>query len=156
MKVTTKGKYGLRMLVAIAASGDTPISLKNVAASLNASEKYLEQLIIPLIKAGYVASVRGAQGGYMLNHKPEDINLKELLELLEGKQFLQACVGEKGECSRTLECPLVDTFKKINDSAEEVLLATTVADLVKNSKEICEKEYAFAVGGECQKPACKN
>lgn len=156
MKITTKGKYGLRMLVAIAASGSTPISLKNVAVSLNASEKYLEQLIIPLIKSGYVASVRGAQGGYTLNHKPEDINLKELLELLEGKQFLQACVGEKGECSRSQECPLVDTFKRINDAAEYVLLSTTVADLIKSSKEITEKQFVLAGQHECQKPACKN
>lgn len=153
MRMTTKGKYGLRMIAAIAEETEKPISLKCVAKKINVSEKYLEQIIIPIIKAGIVTSVRGVQGGYSLSIPACELSIKTLLEALEGESFLRACVGETGDCGYSEACPLVETFREINEATRAILSSTTVADLVgRNRREV----FADAGGNSDVKPACKN
>lgn len=85
MKISTKGRYGLMLLVDLAQQGsDSPISLKSIAERQNLSEHYLEQLIAPLRNAGFVRSIRGAYGGYVLARAPQDIVVKDIIFTLEG------------------------------------------------------------------------
>lgn len=85
MKISTKGRYGLMLLVDLAKQkNDTPISLKSIAERQNLSEHYLEQLIAPLRNAGFVRSIRGAYGGYVLARQAQDIVVKEIIFTLEG------------------------------------------------------------------------
>lgn len=90
MKISTKGRYALRLMVDLALNNTgEPISLKDIARKENISDKYLEQIISVLNKAGYVRSIRGAQGGYMLRKKPEDYTVGMILRP-DGRQ---SCSG---------------------------------------------------------------
>ncbi|GEO26785.1 HTH-type transcriptional regulator CymR [Alicyclobacillus acidoterrestris] len=85
MKISTKGRYGLMLLVDLAQQGsDSPISLKSIAERQKLSEHYLEQLIAPLRNAGFVRSIRGAYGGYVLAKNPQEIVVKDIILTLEG------------------------------------------------------------------------
>ena len=85
MKISTKGRYGLMLLVDLAQNeGDSPISLKSIAERQNLSEHYLEQLIAPLRNAGFVRSIRGAYGGYVLAKSKSEITVRDVILTLEG------------------------------------------------------------------------
>ena len=85
MKISTKGRYALRLMLDIAAhdSGE-PVRIKDIASRQEISAKYLEQIVAILSKAGYVKSIRGPQGGYRLTRKPEEYSLGDILRLTEG------------------------------------------------------------------------
>mgnify|MGYP004677302227 FL=1 len=95
MKISTKGRYALRLMVDLALNNTgEPISLKDIARKENISDKYLEQIISVLNKAGYVRSIRGAQGGYMLRKKPEDYTVGMILRQTEGSLAPVACLED--------------------------------------------------------------
>src|SRR3712207_9413120 len=84
MKLSTKGRYGVRAMVDLAINyGKEPISIKNISKRQSISEYYLEQLFASLRRAGLIKSIRGAQGGYILNREPKDITVSDILEPLE-------------------------------------------------------------------------
>ena len=94
MKLSTRGRYGLKAMVDLAlAYGGGPVSTASLAAQQGVSEAYLEQLISALRKAGLVTSSRGAQGGYALSSPPEEINVGEILRVLEGSTALAEAAG---------------------------------------------------------------
>lgn len=121
MKISTKGRYGLLLLVDLGMAGnDGPVSLKSAAERKNLSEHYLEQLIPPLRNAGIVKSVRGAYGGYQLARPADHITVGEVLRLLEGP----VVVVDEGEDGLDL------FWRKLQESVERVLDGTTVSDLI--------------------------
>ena len=138
MKISTKGRYALRLMLDLAMN-DTgaPISLKDVAKRQNISDKYLEQIISVLNRAGYVKSIRGAQGGYLLRRAPEEYTVGMILRLTEGSLAPVTCV-EDGDfpCERQENCVTVILWKKINDAINSVVDSITLQDLVdwKNEK----------------------
>ena len=107
MKVSTRGRYALRLMLELAlhyGEGDN-LTLKSIATSQKISIKYLEQIITPISRAGYVKSVRGAQGGYRLAGPPEDYTVGMILRLTEGSLSPVACVDEaNGGCDRIDDC----------------------------------------------------
>ena len=106
MKISTKGRYALRLLLdlAVYSTGD-PVCLKDIAKRQQISEKYLEQIISLLNKAGVVRSVRGPQGGYMLNRAPSEYTVGMILRLTEGELVPVSCAGQSGgECGRREGC----------------------------------------------------
>ena len=118
MKISTKGRYALRLMIdlAIHNTGE-PISLKDVARRQEISDKYLEQIISILNKAGYVKSIRGAQGGYMLKKDPKDYTVGMILRVTEGSLAPVECVEEgMAECERMNECATVLIWQKINEA----------------------------------------
>lgn len=132
MKISTKGRYALRLMVDLALN-DTgePISLKDIAKKENISDKYLEQIISVLNKAGYVRSIRGAQGGYMLRRKPEDYTVGMILRQTEGSLAPVACLeDEDAECDRVDDCVSLIVYRKLNNAINEVVDGITLADLV--------------------------
>jgi Rrf2 family protein len=133
MKISTKGRYGLRAMIDLALNSDNePISLKNIAERQNISEPYLEQLIASLRKAGLVESIRGAQGGYRLSKKTAEISVGQILRALEGSLAPTDCVieNEENECEASDYCVTRVIWEKIHDSINKVVDSITLKDLV--------------------------
>ena len=132
MKISTKGRYALRLMIDLSMNSvGEPVSLKDVAKRQGISEKYLEQIISVLNRAGYVKSIRGAQGGYLLRRAPEEYTVGMILRLTEGSLAPVTCV-EDGDfpCERQENCVTVILWKKINDAINSVVDSITLQDLV--------------------------
>lgn len=131
MKISTKGRYALRLMLDLAVSNTgEPVSLKDVAGRQEISEKYLEQIISLLNKAGFVRSVRGAQGGYMLTRDPAEYTVGAILRLTEGDLAPVSCAGTGSTvCSRKAGCVTVRVWEMINDAISGVVDHITLADM---------------------------
>lgn len=132
MKISTKGRYALRLMMDLAENNTgSPISLKDVAKRQDISDKYLEQIISILNKAGYVRSVRGAQGGYMLKMEPQNYTVGMILRKTEGSLAPVACIeDDEIVCDRQQQCVTSIVYKKINDAISGVVDNITLQDLV--------------------------
>jgi Rrf2 family protein len=130
MKLSTKGRYGIKAMVDLAIHfGDEPVSIKSIAERQNISEYYLEQLFSPLRKANIIKSIRGAQGGYVLSREPKDITMAEIMEVLEGPVEISDCLEEK-TCSNIECCATRGFWARIKESIDSVLESTTLQDMV--------------------------
>ena len=131
MKLTTRSRYGTRLMLDMAERyNQGPIQMGEIAERQNISLKYLEQLIIPLKKAGYVQSIRGPRGGHMLTVDPEDIKLGEIVQLYEGDMGLSHCVADPAACDRYGMCALRKVWSEITEEIHGKLNAITFGDLV--------------------------
>lgn len=132
MLLSTKGRYGLKMMLEIAlVYGTSTISLKDIAKKQALSETYLEQLIAHLRKAGLVNSTRGAQGGYELARNPSEITVGDIIRTLEGTLAPSECVmDEEPECSRADYCVTRIIWEKIRDSINSVVDSITLQDML--------------------------
>ncbi len=132
MKISTKGRYALRLMIDLATNDEgNPIRIKDVAERQGISDKYLEQIISVLNKAGYVRSVRGPQGGYTLKKKPEDYTVGMILRLTEGSLAPVACVEDNEQtCERQSGCVTYILWKKISNAVNDVIDNVTLKDLV--------------------------
>lgn len=132
MKISTKGRYALRLMLDLAVyNTGEPVSLKDVARRQEISEKYLEQIISLLNKAGFVRSIRGAQGGYLLTKNPEEYTVGAILRLTEGDLAPVSCVGTGNtECERKDSCVTVRIWEKMNEAINGVVDHITLADMV--------------------------
>ena len=141
MKISTKGRDGLRALVDLAANGDnTTVSLVSVAQRQKISLNYLEQVFATLRKAGIVKSVKGAQGGYMLSKRPEEICLGDILTALEGR-FSIVDEPESEKADDNLRKTLNEmVWDRINDSVNQFLEERTLAELVENYRRLNMQE----------------
>ena len=136
MKISTKGRYALRLMVDLALNNTgEPISLKDIARRQEISDKYLEQIISVLNSAGFVRSVRGPQGGYMLKNRPENYTVGMILRLTEGSLAPVSCVEDDApECDRMDSCATMRVWKQLNDAINGVVDNITLADLVEWQK----------------------
>jgi Rrf2 family cysteine metabolism transcriptional repressor len=139
MKVSTRGEYGVRAMVALAKGfGQGPMSIATMARESSVPYAYLEQLIAPLRKAGLVESKRGAQGGYRLTRSPELVRVGEVYRVMEGPVAPMDCVSED-PADQT--CPLIDgcqtrpVWLKVRDSIVDALDSMTLADLIREGEE---------------------
>lgn len=132
MRVSTKGRYALQLMLDLAVyNTGEPVSLKDIARRQGISEKYLEQIIAVLNKAGYVRSVRGAQGGYMLKMQPEEYTVGMILRLTEGDLAPVECASENGtECVKEVNCVMAVVWKKMYAAINEVIDNITLADML--------------------------
>lgn len=132
MKISTKGRYALRMMLDLASSAsDQPVSLKDIAKRQQISDKYLEQIIAVLNKAGFVRSIRGAQGGYMLKKEPSEYTVGMILRLTEGSLSPVACIDDDEIiCDKRESCVTSMVYKKINDAINGVVDNITLQDLL--------------------------
>ncbi len=132
MKISTKGRYALTLMLDLALNdtGET-IRIKDIAARQGISEKYLEQIIAVLNKAGFVRSVRGPQGGYRLARKPKDYTVGMILRLTEGSLAPVACLDDDpNDCSRQEDCVTIYIWEKLYAAINDVVDGFTLADLV--------------------------
>lgn len=133
MRLSARGHYGLRAMAQLAKSyGQGPQSLNEVARAEGISLAYLEQIMVPLRRAGLVEGSRGARGGYELSRAPETISAGEIVRALEGPLVIAACVGDgdfAGNCDREGICTTKSMWLRLRDSIAEVLDSTSLADL---------------------------
>jgi Rrf2 family protein len=142
MKLSTKGRYGLRAMIDLALHGaDEPVSIASIASRQQISESYLEQLIAKLRKAGLVTSVRGAGGGYVPSRSADEISVGDVLRALEGNLDPVECSGLTGEngCGGSDVCVTKYVWKRINESINRTVDEIKLSDLVEESREVQEK-----------------
>jgi Rrf2 family protein len=145
MKISTKGRYASRVMLdlAINTTGE-PIRLKDIAKRQGISEKYLEQIISILNRAGYVKSIRGAHGGYILAKKPEEYTIGMILRLTEGSLAPVECLEENAvHCDRKTGCATNYVWEKLYDAINEVVDSITIADLVEIEKKMMVCDYVI-------------
>ena len=141
MKLSTRGRYGVRLMLDLALHyGEGPILLRDIAERQGISEKYLWQLINPLKTTGLVNSQRGAHGGYVLGKAPEAISLKAILQILEGPLCLVDCVDNPALCERAPSCISRDIWGEASKNMQQTLEDTTLAAMVERQKEKLKNE----------------
>ncbi|GGJ83887.1 HTH-type transcriptional regulator CymR [Lentibacillus kapialis] len=139
MKISTKGRYGLTIMLELARKyGNGPISLKAIAREKELSEHYLEQLASPLRNAGLVKSIRGAYGGYELAKDPRDIKAGDVIRVLEGP--ISPVEGMENE-----EPAKQALWMRIRDAVKEVLDTTTLEDLKQHENDELHDAYMFYI-----------
>lgn len=132
MKISTKGRYAVRMLSELAGrSPDEYVSLKELAQTQNISKKYLEQIVVALNKGGILNANRGLKGGYKLAKKPEECTVGEILRLTEGGLAPVACLESKPNgCSRCEECSTLFVWEGLMEVIENYLDKITLSDII--------------------------
>ncbi len=131
MKISTKGRYGLRILIDIAIHrSQAPRMIKEIAESQGISQKYVSRLILELRNAGFVKSIRGLKGGYVLAKSPSAISLLDVIETMEGKLSIVDCTMNPDCCKRCDDCPAKNVWKTANDSLRNSLGWITLAGAI--------------------------
>ncbi|MBP1582861.1 MAG: Rrf2 family transcriptional regulator [Victivallales bacterium] len=131
MKISTKGRYGLRILIDLATHDPgKPRMLKDIAKSQQISEKYISRLVIDLRKAKLVKSVRGIKGGFLLSRLPENITLLEVIEAMEGPVSIVDCVVAPDKCNRHDLCPARTIWCQLNDGLKDLTSKITLDNIL--------------------------
>lgn len=140
MKVSTKGRYGLRVLLDIAQhQSKGPVTLKDIASRQGISEKYLWQVINPLKGAGLVSAARGAHGGYSLAREPQGITVLDVVSVLEGPVTLVNCVDVPRDCDRSMECVAREAWSTVEAAVRTAMEGITL-------REMLDKQHAYEQG----------
>ena len=150
MKLSTKGRYGLRALIDLALySENETVSIQSIARRQNISDSYLEQLMRKLRSAGLIVSVRGAQGGYKLARPANEISVGDVLRVLEGSLEAVTCGGEDNSCQGADLCVTKFVWERINSSIRDTVDSIKLSQLVEESRLMREK-------GQIQVQKCDN
>lgn len=142
MKISTKGRYAVRMMLDLALHSDEGyISLKSVAARQHISDKYLEQIVISLNHAGFLKSSRGAQGGYALSRMPEQYTIGDILRVMEGSLAPVSCLAEgAAPCPRSEKCATLVIWKELKQAVDQVVDSYTLQDLMEIQRSISDED----------------
>jgi Rrf2 family protein len=152
MRISTRGRYALKMMIEFAKHPDTTTKICQVSRSQHISEKYLEQIVSVLTKAGFVKSLRGAQGGYLLTRKPSEYSVGEILRLTEGSLAPVACLDDdSAPCDLADCCVSRSVFQKIEDAVNQVVDHISLADLLARDSETTAAEGTAL----CQQRGCR-
>lgn len=145
MKISTKGRYALRMLVDLALHrSEGYISLKEVSDHQNISKKYLEQIVPMLNRSGILRTNRGNHGGYMLAKEPSDCTVGEVLRATEGSLAPVTCLDlEFNDCPRLKECPTLFIWEGLYEKVREYLDSITIADIVEHERAGSGNDYTI-------------
>ena len=145
MKVSTKGRYAIRFMLDLALHNTgEPVRIKDVSARQEISDKYLEQVVAMLNKAGFVRSIRGPQGGYVLTRDPKDYTMGQILRLTEGDMVPVACLADEvNQCDRADSGVTLQFWKRLDDAISDVIDHTTLADLVEDEQAMLANNYVI-------------
>lgn len=136
MKISTKGRYGLRIMIDLALMGkeDNPVSIKDIAEKEQLSDKYLEQIINLLGKKGLVKSIRGAKGGYILSRDAQGITVEDILIATEGSLAPVACAEDNEKCDKFCDCATSIIWSEIYEAVVSVVRNITLRDLTERTQ----------------------
>ena len=145
MKVSTKGRYGLRAMMDLAASQGEgkPVFLSDIARRQDISEKYLEHIFSALRAAGLVTTVRGRKGGFLLAKPPSEITASSIITSLEGPCVLVDCVSKPKTCKKSEDCVARDIWSLLGSKIEEVLSGFTLEQLKDMQEEKSDKDNSM-------------
>ncbi|HHV65329.1 MAG TPA: Rrf2 family transcriptional regulator [Peptococcaceae bacterium] len=144
MKLSTKGRYGVRAILDIALNQHTgPVTIHSIAERQGISERYLEQLLLTLKKNNLIKSIRGFQGGYVLNDEPQAIRVGDVVRALEGSLAPVDCVDKNSHqtCDRQAFCATKMVWEDLANAINKVLDSYTIEDLVLETKRLQENSY---------------
>ena len=143
MKISTKGRYSLRVMIDLAEhQSEGYISLKDIAARQEVSKKYLEQIIPLLTSAGMLKTIRGAQGGYKLAKAPKDYTVGQILRVTEGPLTPVDCaVQDPIDCPRSTFCPTLPIWKELTTLINDYLDGITLQDILDRQQEFYSNNY---------------
>jgi len=137
MKLSTKSRYASRALIELGLQyGEGPVKLKDISAIQEISLKYLEQVMFPLRISGYVKTMKGSQGGYILARHPDSITLLEIVECVEGPIAPVDCVDHAELCERSEHCVTRDAWIGLKNVIRNELGKITLAELVEKQRQI--------------------
>jgi Rrf2 family protein len=146
MKLNTKMRYGTRALLELALrTEEGAVSLSEIAVAQELSDKYLELLFASLRTAGLVRSQRGAQGGYVLAKPAEQITLREVFDVLEGREAFVPCTLDHGACQHWATRVTQEVWAEMYAASMQVLESTTLADLVARNRERCTTAASYSI-----------
>lgn len=141
MKLSTRSRYGTRLILELAKNfRRNPVPLADIAQRQNISIKYLEQIIRPLKKAGYVTSIRGPKGGHMLTKTPQEITVGEIVALLEGGNELIRCAENPHQCRRAANCATRFVWQEAARAMYDRINEITFSGLLDLSDELCNED----------------
>lgn len=145
MKISTKGRYALRTMVDLAQhSGQGLVPLKDIAARQEISQKYLEQIVTQMSKAGFLQGVRGPQGGYRLAREPREYNMAEILQTIEGSLAPVSCLEtDVNQCQRCAACATVDMWAGLYRTVTDYLSGVTLQDLLDRANRAAGNDYVI-------------
>ncbi len=145
MKISTKGRYALRMMLDIAVNDKNgPVRIKDIAQRQGISGKYLEQIVSTLQRAGYLKSTRGAQGGYHLTKPPEYYTVGMILRATEGSLAPVACLDDEiNSCERQSSCMTLFLWKELHNAIKRIVDGTTLKDLLEHQAEAPPNDYVI-------------
>ncbi|OQA79365.1 MAG: HTH-type transcriptional regulator CymR [Lentisphaerae bacterium ADurb.Bin242] len=136
MKISTKGRYGLRILLDLARhENGNPRLIRDIAESQQISEKYISRLIIDLRRAGMVRSIRGAKGGFRIAKSPRELTLLDIVEVMEGPLSIVDCVRAPERCPRNLHCVTREIWDNLNADIRESMRKVTLQDIIENDRK---------------------
>ena len=142
MKLSTRTRYGIRAILQLARNfGKGPVQIKTIAKQEDISGKYLEQLMAILKSAGFVRTIRGAKGGYLLAKAPNQIRLSDVFNSLEGPVTTVECVQSKDYCARVDDCIARQVWTQVQQAITNVLQSITLQDLVDRAKDTRALNY---------------
>jgi len=155
-QMSTRGRYGVRLMVALALShGTGTVLLKDISRREGISEKYLSQIVIPLKAARLLVAQRGSHGGYSLARPPEDITVRNVVEAIEGRIAPAPCAGEAASdpeciespsaCERATTCVVTRVWKKLQADIEDSLASFTLAGLARQARELEESATNYVI-----------
>ena len=132
MRISTKGRYALRLMLDLAEhQGDGCVSLKDVAQRQDISKKYLEQIVPTLSRAGFLLTNRGYQGGYRLCRAPEDYTVYEILSMAEGGLAPVACLDQpENTCPRAPDCLTLPVWEGLGKTIRDYLRSITLQTIL--------------------------
>jgi Rrf2 family cysteine metabolism transcriptional repressor len=135
MKLSTRTRYGMRAIIELAQhEGKKPLQLKAIAERQDISVKYLEQLMSTLRSAGFVRSVRGSKGGYILAHPANEVKLSDVFRSLEGPVSTTECIEDEDCCKRAADCVARELWMEVEAAIQGVLSSQTLGDMVRKAK----------------------
>ncbi|MFM9413588.1 RrF2 family transcriptional regulator [Peptococcus simiae] len=138
MKISTKGRYGLRVLIDLAehSSEDQRETLRAISDRQKITIKYLEQIMVPLLQDGYIKSFRGHSGGYVLSRRPADIRIGDVVRTMEGSLAPVACLeSDADHCPMAADCPTLALWQGLEAIIEAYLDQISLADLINDTVE---------------------
>lgn len=142
MKLSTRTRYAVRAIIELAQNdNNTPLQLKIIAQRQDISVKYLEQLMAVLRTGGFVRSIRGSKGGYVLAKAPDQIKLNEVVHQLEGPVTTVECVEDEDSCMRSADCAARSLWMQVEQAIEKVLQSVTLQDLVDRANDRMRLDY---------------
>ena len=141
VKLSTRGRYGISAMYDLARNADCgPQPIKAIAERMGIPEAYLEQLFAILKREKLVVSTRGAQGGYVLSRRPEEITVGDVLRALEGGLNLVECLGEEEACGKSCACPSRFVWLRLRDGLNHIVDGITLRDMIEDYERVCAQE----------------
>jgi Rrf2 family protein len=148
MKISTKGRYGLRVMVELAShhgKSNSPVMMNTLAKNQGISKKYLHSLLTSLKSAGLVRAIRGANGGFVLARPPADILVSQVVLALEGSLSPVDCINDTSICNRSDYCVTREVWNNLEDAIKKVLSEISLSYLAKKQQALQEQRLMYHI-----------